>query len=195
MSGGTCARIAGNVFCWGRNDTGQLGDGSTMNRPFPVQAQVSNVVDIVAGAFFTCARIGDALRCWGKNDSGQLGDGSTMNRPSPVQVLASTQPSTALNGVTQLMVGAAHVCTRRGSQVECWGNNENGQLGDGQMGAATDRALPGDVQLAGGVMLANAIDVGSGSSAIATCARLDTGENVCWGLNMTTAMSAPLSCE
>src|SRR5262249_11697559 len=90
------ARIGTNVFCWGRNDTGQLGDGSTMNRPFPVQSGVSGVGDVIAGAFFTCARISDSLHCWGKNDSGQIGDGTTMNRPNPVQVLATAQPPTAL---------------------------------------------------------------------------------------------------
>jgi len=91
----TCAlTTAGAVQCWGANNSGQLGDGSTTNKstPQPVTGLASGVAFIAAGAAHTCAlTLAGAVQCWGSNSSGQLGDGSTTNKstPQPVTGLAS----------------------------------------------------------------------------------------------------------
>ena len=81
-SGFTCAvRDVGTVSCWGRNDSGQLGDGTTVNSENPVDvAGVTDAVAVSSGGRHACAVLGDAtLRCWGDNDYGQLGLGSTSD--------------------------------------------------------------------------------------------------------------------
>jgi alpha-tubulin suppressor-like RCC1 family protein len=86
----TCARTAsGEVWCWGLDDVGQLGDGSaTYGGPTPVPvAGVPEIAAISAGAFHTCALTSSgAIRCWGANE-GRLGNGSLLNSDVPVGVI------------------------------------------------------------------------------------------------------------
>ena len=86
----TCALLnSGEVYCWGRNDSGQLGDGTTSERLTPVAvSELSGVTAITAGYSHTCALlIGGEVRCWGYNGRGQLGDGTATFRPFPAPVL------------------------------------------------------------------------------------------------------------
>ncbi|MGZ3453363.1 MAG: RCC1 domain-containing protein [Polyangiales bacterium] len=83
----TCARAStGSVYCWGRNDVGQLGRGTSgADQPTAATVDLKNVVELVAGGEHTCARdSGGAVWCWGANDRGQLGDHSKTNRNKPV---------------------------------------------------------------------------------------------------------------
>src|SRR5438874_7301307 len=91
----TCALLTGSrVLCWGSNGNGQLGDGTTTNRPVPVQvAGFWNAVD--AGSSHTCGITVDlvdpnahTIRCWGNNSSGELGDGTNTSRTSPANAVA-----------------------------------------------------------------------------------------------------------
>jgi alpha-tubulin suppressor-like RCC1 family protein len=86
----TCARDAdGAVWCWGTNDYGELGDGTTERRTTPVRVAslATKAVRISAGYDHTCAVLsGGSLTCWGYNYAGQLGDGSTTTRLRPVNV-------------------------------------------------------------------------------------------------------------
>jgi hypothetical protein len=86
----TCAVLSnGLVRCWGKNDSGQLGDGTTTNRSTPVTVNLGSVVasSVSTGTHHRCAGLTDeTARCWGKNGSGQLGDGTTLDRLTPVQV-------------------------------------------------------------------------------------------------------------
>lgn len=182
-----CAIIAGGqVLCWGDNDEGQLGDGTTADRPLPVTvltgaggAPLSGVTALSAGDDHTCARLGSGqLRCWGDNVSGQLGDGTTTDRRFPVTVRTAPGGG-ALTSVASVNAGDGHTCARVGAQVRCWGDNFAGQLGDG---TTTTRPSPVTVRVApGGAALSGVASVQTGFWH--TCARLTSGQARCWGDN------------
>lgn len=85
----SCAIAGGTLFCWGKNDFGQLGDGTNTNRSLPVAVpRVSAVVAATVSAQNTCAVLANGqVWCWGDNSEGQLGIGTTIEDGfSPVQV-------------------------------------------------------------------------------------------------------------
>ena len=92
-SGGrhTCAiGLERELWCWGANDLGQLGDGSSRDRRTPVQASVQGpFTDVSAGDEHTCAvRASAEGLCWGANQAGQVGSGSVSRSglpPSPIR--------------------------------------------------------------------------------------------------------------
>ncbi|WP_416208860.1 RCC1 domain-containing protein [Chloroflexus sp.] len=88
----TCAVLAnGSARCWGNNDNGQLGNGTTTDRLTPVAVSgLTGAIAIAAGLEHTCALLNDGTaRCWGDNFSSQLGDGTAGYSPTPVQVAGS----------------------------------------------------------------------------------------------------------
>ena len=140
----TCAlTTAGGLKCWGSNDFGELGDGTTTLPTTPVDASGlhSGVAAVSAGGGYTCAlTTAGGLKCWGGSTYGRLGDATTSGRPRPVDVCATgaTFPCTAVNnniltGVAAVSAGIAHTCavTTAGG-VKCWGGNLFGQLGNGE---------------------------------------------------------------
>ena len=140
----SCAlTTTGKVLCWGANNWGQLGNGRLSDSRKPVPAEgLSDVAAIDAGSRHTCAIMGNGdLMCWGANDWGQLGDGTNITRPVPTRV-------TNLSGhARSVSAGDDHTCAALGSgDVECWGFNYFGQLGDGRAplsGSPTPSAVVG----------------------------------------------------
>jgi hypothetical protein len=126
----TCAlTTGGGVKCWGRNSSGQLGDGTTTQRlaPVPVSGLASDVAAIAGEGAHTCAvTTGGGAKCWGYNQFGELGDGTMTQRSMPVDV------SGLATGVSAISAGSNHTCALlAGAGVKCWGWNIYGQLGDG----------------------------------------------------------------
>lgn len=159
--------------CWGYNYAGQIGDGTTTDRPTAVDVTgLSSIpVDVSAGAGHTCIVTSqEGLKCWGDNAQGQLGDGTTDNR------LSATDVSGLTSDVMAVSAGWFHTCavTVSSGGAECWGQNAYGELGD----ATNDqREQPVDVTgLTSGVA---AITTGDSF----TCALTITGAVKCWGRN------------
>jgi len=167
----TCARLGnGDVKCWGLNDSGQLGDGTRLNRNTPVSVQglPLGVRILTADGHHTCVATAFAAYCWGSNSDGQLGDGTTQDRLTPVQVADLGA------NILAMVIGDLHTCALLfGGGVRCWGDNAFGQLGDG---STEDRNRPVAVGLD-----APATSISAGAKH--SCARLNTGVVKCWGDN------------
>ena len=127
----TCAILNdGNIKCWGSNNAGQLGIGSTINQPSPQQVNLGTnhfavAVDVGSG-YHTCAVLDNGnLTCWGSNANGQLGIGGTSNVNSPQNVDIGQGLS-----VVSVSAGMSHTCAiLSDSSLKCWGQNNYGQLG------------------------------------------------------------------
>ena len=182
----SCALLNdGTVRCWGANDFGELGNGTSTgsstcgNSPcWTTPVAVSGVTaasTISAGYGHTCAVVGGGgVKCWGANESGELGDGTTNTALAPVTV-------SGLSNATAITSGSNHTCALLyGGSIECWGWDPYGQLGDGI--ATTSMCsgwscAPSPVVAAG---VNSALSVAAGYSA--TCAVLSGGSTECWGM-------------
>ena len=146
IAGGWSHTIAlksdGTVWAWGNNEDGRLGDGTTTSSSTPVQVSgLSDVTAIAGGKYHTIALKSDGtVWAWGNNEDGQLGNGATAYKsPTPVQV-------SGLSDVTAIAGGGYHtIALKSDGTVWAWGNNEDGQLGNG----ATAYRSPTPVQVSG----------------------------------------------
>jgi alpha-tubulin suppressor-like RCC1 family protein len=133
----TCAIVDGNVWCWGDNASGQLGNGTVGNGALagatPRQvANFSGAVLLAAGGGHTCAATASKTYCWGNNNLGQLGDGA--NIPEAPRPEATEVPGAA--GALALGAGDSHTCAVSAAGVLCWGANGARQLGNNTAVAA-----------------------------------------------------------
>lgn len=136
----TCAIDSdARALCWGKNDTGQVGNGGTANVSTPVAVSTAGVLNgkkmasIATALGATCAIDMDGKAyCWGLNNYGQLGNGSTTNSLTPVAVTTSG----ALSGkkLWSIKSGADFFCASAvDGTAYCWGRNVYGMLGNGSM--------------------------------------------------------------
>jgi alpha-tubulin suppressor-like RCC1 family protein len=122
----------GTVWAWGKNENGQLGDGSRTQRLLPVQVSgLRNVQLIAAGVDFSAAVVSDGtVWTWGKNDDGQLGIGNRESQALPLRVLDSD--GNGLRNISAISLGGDHAIALTTSGVALtWGANASGQLGNG----------------------------------------------------------------
>jgi alpha-tubulin suppressor-like RCC1 family protein len=188
----------GQVYCFGKNDGGQLGLGRSGNigdrpetlgeamQPVALGAQFS-VTSIASGANHVCAlsRAG-TVKCWGANDVGQLGLGDTRSRGTVPSEMGDALPTVDLGHgqvAIDLDCGFNHCCVRTiQNTMMCWGDNGAGQLGLGDevtRGATPSSmgdALPFVMTPPGERVLSMRL------YGYRTCARTDSGLR-CWGRN------------
>jgi alpha-tubulin suppressor-like RCC1 family protein len=139
----------GKVYAWGANSEGQLGDGTTIERTIPVAVTLPadvTVASIAAGTdtSFAVTTTG-AVYAWGDNSQGEFGNDSTTSSATPE--LITTMPAP----VKQIAVGeyfATYALTTAGD-VYAWGNNFDGEIGDGTDGAGHNSTVPVEVDLGG----------------------------------------------
>lgn len=174
-----CALLfGGTVRCWGKNGSGQLGDGSTSDSKTPVSVPgLTAVVQIAVSDQLSCAlQASGHIWCWGADDAGELGDGkSGASNDSDVPVQVSGLSGQAISiAASDSAVCAAIV----GGQVDCWGDNSAGELGTGTVGTPPLNPSPGISLLS-----ANGTLGASGGGAEAVCGLSASQIAFCWGDN------------
>jgi alpha-tubulin suppressor-like RCC1 family protein len=160
----------GQVYAWGLNDKGQLGEGTYTNQPSPVNlAGLNNVKEIATSGNHTLALKEDGtVWAWGNNDHGQLGNG-TIN----VNGIHTPNQVSGLTNIKAIAVGSNHsIALDESGHVYLWGHNEYGQLGDGTIiEHLTPVAIP----------LVDVISIAAGFDH--TLAMTSAGEVWGWGSN------------
>src|SRR5262245_23645379 len=146
----------------------------------PPEAALTGVRHVEVGTFHSCAVLANRqARCWGHGSDGELGTGSFDPQFNTAQVVRNPGDTGPLQGVVQVALGDHHTCARLANgQVRCWGDNADGQLGNGD--APNDQSLPVAVRNADDT--ANLADVRRISAySFGMCALLANREVRCWG--------------
>ena len=185
--GSACAVTSdGNVWCWGYNGYGILGNATTAgNSTSPVELAgfTGSATAVSVGMVSACALVNGAVECWGTNDNGELGNNSTMKSLAPVQVTGIT------GGATAVSVGWAYACAVVNGSVECWGTNGFGQS-----------LVPAAVMGLSTGVTAVSVQTNPNGNATSACAVVN-GAVECWGdnssgqlgNNSTTSSAVPVS--
>jgi hypothetical protein len=184
------AGAGGNAYCWGQNQLGALGNGTTTASTTPVEVEgvggsgfLSGVVSLGAASYSICAATSDgSAYCWGQGAAGTLGDGATTDSSTPVQVVGVGGVGD-LSNVKQVVgtAGASECALTTGGNVYCWGSDSNGQLGNNASGGQSD--TPVEVVGSSGSGFLSGVTSLSPSEGSAVCAVVAAGNGYCWGNN------------
>lgn len=175
----TCVQLtSGAIECVGQDSQGLHGDGDTVTASNtwsgPALGTLSDVDQLVSGAYHVCARKAGLVYCWGSNTYGQIGNGVTgTNVTAPIEVVG-------LSGIDEITAGDYHTCARDGGTVYCWGRNDSYQLG-----LSGTSSHPFATSLSS-VTTAAAIDGG----ALHTCVKLVAGDVQCWGTHLDSRIGS-----
>ncbi|MCW3782545.1 RCC1 domain-containing protein [Defluviimonas salinarum] len=165
-----------SVICWGQNNEGQLGNGTTVDSLTPVQVVglVGNVTKIATTFNTTCAlRTDRRVLCWGPSMWGGLGNGVGTNSSATSPIFSTPQ---LVVGITDAVAISANCAVLSAGSVKCWGRNTYGKVGSDP--AVTGAAVNTPLTVAGTGVVA---DVSSGTNHVCV---LQTNGNVrCWGDN------------
>ena len=169
----TCATLAdGKVKCWGLNNFGQLGQGTTGgSSAAPVFVTgMASAISVSAGSSHTCAVLANgSVQCWGQG--GRLGTILASTSATPVEV-------SGIGNARSVSAGADHTCALLSTgAVKCWGRNDFSQLGNNR---TTPSNTPVDVLGLSPFVGARSISVGDGYA----CAILGNASVSCWGKNI-----------
>lgn len=160
---------SGAVKCWGANNGGQCGDGTSgNNRLTPVQVSgiTSGATYATAGIPNGCAIVSGSLKCWGDNSAGEMGNGTTSSTP------VTTPQAVLTGGVTWVSIGGGTIVAVQSGALKTWGNNAYGGVGDGTQ---TDRYTPVTIAASGAM--------NSSSGALGDACAVINHVPKCWGIN------------
>jgi alpha-tubulin suppressor-like RCC1 family protein len=166
---------AGEVWCWGSNESGQLG-GTTgdpavpiADTSVPVKVEgIAGATDVSGGGKHTCAVAGGDVYCWGSNGYAQLGTGDKVDVPAPVKLTGVTK-------ATLIDAGDEHTCTvQEDGRVFCWGTNGDGQGGFGE-------SVPENLSPTQVTKITGAASIAVGDEH--TCIQRGDETIWCWGYN------------
>ena len=187
----TCALLEnGGLKCWGPGGSGQLGhgeDGEDADRNTPVDVHTSEsdpsplrgITAFNAGYQHTCAVVRGGVKCWGFGGHGRLGHGrGTDSKNTPTDV-AGLGPG---SGVTAVSAGQLHTCAVVRGGVKCWGNGDEGPLGD-EDSSIHNALVPGEYVI--GLGADSGVIAVSAAGGLYTCALLSNGGVKCWGYGGT----------
>ena len=168
----------GTVSCWGSNNYGELGDGTTTTRSTPTQTLSLGrpAIAIEAGFDFTCALMDNgSIMCWGRNHYGQLGRGYTNTSSSSQPTPMYTVPLPTGRHAVSIDIGHYHVCAvLDNGSIACWGPGNSNRLGTGSV---ANQNTPTVIQF---FDASNpAVDVALGRYS--GCGLLENGSVTCWG--------------
>lgn len=190
----------GDLYCWGSNYYGQVGNGTTQHQFTPVK--ILQDVEHISSRYFHNAAVttkGD-LYCWGLNDDGQVGNGTEENQTTPVKVLENVttfslnlnqsaaittngdlyywgggqlEPVIILENVKSVLLGDGqhNAAVTTNGDLYCWGRNSFGQVGNG---TTENQSTPVKV-----LENVTSFSLNENQSAAVTT----NGDLYCWGYN------------
>ncbi len=192
-----CGVIDYKTWCWGRNEDGQLGDGTTTNSLVPVRVVRDSGMlagkadtDVAVGRHFACTISSNEVYCWGSNERGQLGNGSTTPSLRPVKVTQTT--GLAGKQLSNIVTTEKTACVIASGDIYCWGDSRYGQLGISvgissysNTSSTYYRTTPVKVSTIGASVSAGlaVTKIATTPSARHICAIVAAGDAYCWGGN------------
>lgn len=184
--------LSNQVYCWGNNSQGQLGNNSLINSSVPIAVNTSGVLNgktikaVAAGWYHACVIASDdKAYCWGDNSVGQLGNNSLVDSLVPVAVEASgllnnkVIESIAAGGNTQTGF-QSHTCVITSEhKAYCWGSGGSGQLGTTNY---SNSSVPVAVSTGGVLTGLTILSISTGLNH--TCVIASNNKPYCWGTDL-----------